>query len=203
MIEYLKGSIASLHPTTAVIEVAGIGYEVHISLFSYNLLQKVQESKIYIHEIIREDAHDLFGFVQPEERALFRLLITVNGVGANTARLILSSYSPGELSRHISLGNDTALKGVKGIGAKTSQRIILDLKDKIAGIIPAEQFAGTAEVIEDIDTAETQAEKEEAVSAFVVLGYPRAAAKKVVDTLFKKYPELSLNEKIKKGLTML
>ncbi|MDO4789834.1 MAG: Holliday junction branch migration protein RuvA [Porphyromonas sp.] len=203
MIEYIKGAITSLHPTTAVIEASGIGYEVHISLFSYNLLQGVGESKVYIHEIIREDAHDLFGFVRQEERAIFRLLITVNGVGANTARLILSSYSPAELSRHISLGNAAALKGVKGIGAKTSQRIILDLKDKIAGIVPAEQLLGTTTTIQEPESAETQAEKEEAVSAFVVLGYPRAAAKKVVDTLFKKYPELSLNEKIKKGLTML
>lgn len=201
MIEYIRGKIDSLHPATVVIEANGVGYEIGISLYTFNALQSQKEAKIYIHEVLREDTHDLYGFFDMQERALFRLLITVNGVGANTARLILSSYSPPEIGRHISDGNTNALKAVKGIGTKTAERLIVELKDKILTIFQEEAIAAAGGAGPSMDPA-VQAEREEAISAFVVLGYPQAAARKVVAALFKQYPDMPLNQKIKKGLTM-
>ena len=201
MIAFICGKIDRLHPTSVILEASGIGYEINISLFTQNALQNLSEAKIYIHEIIREDVHDLYGFASEQERELFRLLITVNGVGANTARIMLSSYAPAELAAYISQANEAALKGVKGIGAKTAQRIIVELKDKILGVVDEVSLKDNPGGLEPQDPV-IDAEKEEAISAFVVLGYPQAAAKKVVATLFKKYPEMPLNQKIKKGLSM-
>ena len=131
MIEYISGKIAELTPTYAVIDNHGIGYELNISLTTYSELENKSEIKLLAHEVIREDAHIIFGFATKNERELFRLLIGVSGVGANTARMILSSITPPELEQVITSGDDKRLKGVKGVGVKTAQRIIVDLKDKI------------------------------------------------------------------------
>jgi len=131
MIDYIKGKITELTPTSAIIETGGIGYFTHISLSTYSLLENKDTAQIYVYEAIREDAHLLFGFFTKEEREMFLLLISVSGIGANTARMILSSLSVPELQQAIAQDNATILKNVKGIGLKTAQRLIIDLKDKI------------------------------------------------------------------------
>ena len=146
MIEYLKGEIAELTPATAVIDCNGVGYAASISLNTYSAIQGKKACKLYIYEAIREDAYTLFGFADRQERELFLLLISVSGIGGNTARMILSALSPNELINVISNENANLLKSVKGIGLKTAQRIIVDLKDKIkTGAVAAASTGGTAQ----------------------------------------------------------
>ena len=147
MIEYLKGEVTELDPTKAIVECAGVGYECNISVYTYDKLKIGQVFKLYIDESIREDAHQLYGFISKQERAIYRLLISVSGVGPNTARCIQSSLSPDELVAVISTGNDRQLKNVKGIGSKTAQRIIVDLKDKIGNLGIAAATAATSAVV--------------------------------------------------------
>lgn len=198
MIEYLRGEIAELTPATAVIDCAGVGYEASITLNTYSAIQGKKDTKLYIYEVIREDTHQLFGFFNKQERELFLLLISVSGIGGNTARTILSAFTIGELCDVIASGDEKTLKGVKGIGLKTAQRIIVELKDKIVGIAAGIPTAATA-VAPQIDK-ETVGE---AVSALIMLGFPAAAANKVVQGIAKEQPETTVEQLIKLALKQL
>ena len=198
MIEYIKGEVIEVVPAQAVIECNGIGYAISISLNTFSAIQGKKEVKLYIYEAIREDAHILYGFYTRQERELFLLLITVSGIGGNTARMILSALSPSELCNVISSGNDKLLKTVKGIGLKTAQRIIVDLKDKIAstGIDTA------APVTSVIAVANTEV-YEEAYAALTMLGFAQAPSQKVVALLLKEEPDLPVEKVIKLALKRL
>lgn len=197
MIEYLKGEITELDPTKAIIECAGVGYECNISVYTYDKLRTGQVFKLYIDESIREDAHLLYGFISKQERAIYRLLISVSGVGPNTARCIQSSLSPDELVAVISTGNDRQLKNVKGIGSKTAQRIIVDLKDKIGNLGIAAATATSSAIVAQNENGD------EAIQALVALGYPLANANKAIAQLLQKDPEMSVQALIKAGLRMM
>ena len=197
MIEYLKGEITELDPTKAIIECAGVGYECNISVYTYDKLRTGQVFKLFIDESIREDAHLLFGFISKQERAIYRLLISVSGVGPNTARCIQSSLSPDELVAVISTGNDRQLKNVKGIGSKTAQRIIVDLKDKIGNLGIAAATATSSAIVAQNENGD------EAIQALVALGYPLANANKAITQLLQKDPEMSVQALIKAGLRMM
>lgn len=197
MIEYLRGEIAELTPTTAIIECCGVGYETSITLNTYSALQGKKETKLYIYEVIREDAHQLFGFSNRQERELFLLLISVSGIGGNTARTILSAFTISELCEAIATGNEAAIKSVKGIGLKTAQRIIIDLKDKIKGI--GGDFAGSTAAVATINNDVIDG----AVSALVMLGFPTAATNKVVQAIVKSEPQATIEQVIKLALKQL
>lgn len=197
MIEYLKGEVTELDPTKAIVECAGVGYECNISVYTYDKLKIGQVFKLYIDESIREDAHQLYGFISKQERAIYRLLISVSGVGPNTARCIQSSLSPDELVAVISTGNDRQLKNVKGIGSKTAQRIIVDLKDKIGNLGIAAATAATSAVVAQNENGD------EAIQALIALGYPLANANKAITQLLAKDPEMSVQALIKAGLHMM
>lgn len=193
MIDYIKGEIVELTPTTVTIDINGIGYLINISLNTYTALSGKEEAKIYIYEIIREDAHLLFGFAAKQERELFIQLISVSGIGANTARMILSSMSPSELVNVIASGNSDTLKMVKGIGLKTAQRVIVDLKDKIKieGIDPKTILLPNSQ------------SSEEAVAALVMLGFSQQPSQKAVMKILKENPAASVETIIKAALKML
>lgn len=193
MIEYIKGEITELTPTYAVIETSGIGYFINISLPCYTALGNMTSAKLLIYEIIREDTHQLYGFLEQAERTLFELLIGVSGVGANTARMILSSIPVAELEQTIMNADSRRLKSVKGIGAKTAERIIVDLKDKIkpSGSTLIQQAMPDSEIFD------------EALSAMVMLGFPRAAAQKVMKKIFEETPDIKVEAAIKKALAMM
>jgi Holliday junction DNA helicase RuvA len=197
MIEYLRGEIAELTPATAIIDCCGVGYETSITLNTYSALQGKKDTKLYVYEVIREDAHQLFGFSNRQERELFLLLISVSGIGGNTARTILSAFTISELCEAIATGNETAIKSVKGIGLKTAQRIIIDLKDKIKGIGGdfAGSMAATATINNDVIDG--------AVSALVMLGFPTAATNKVVQAIVKSEPQATIEQVIKLALKQL
>lgn len=197
MIEYLKGEVAEATPTLAVIDCNGIGYGVNISLNTYSAIQSKKSVKLYIYEGIREDAYVLYGFSTKQERELFLLLISVSGIGGNTARMILSALSPIELCNVISSGNDKLLKGVKGIGLKTAQRIIVDLKDKISniGIESSNHNLFPQNIHSDVH--------EEAVAALTMLGFPQAPSQKVVSAILKEEPTLQVEKVIKLALKRL
>ena len=194
MIEYIKGIATELGPAYVVLEANGIGYMLNISLTTYSELQKTHgEKKLYVYESIREDAHLLFGFFTKRERDLFLLLISVSGVGPNTARMILSSLSPSDLEQSIATGNVSVLKAVKGIGAKTAQRIIVDLKDKINVIGSPLVEQGTLKS-EDYD---------EALAALVMLGFSKQPVQKVLNKLFMEEPNITAEQAIKRALKMM
>ena len=200
MIEYIKGSIAELSPAVAVLDCNGLGYAVNISLNTYSAIQNKKECRLYIYEAIREDAYVLYGFADKQERELFLLLISVSGIGGNTARMILSALSPAELVTVISTGNANMLKSVKGIGLKTAQRIIVDLKDKIkTGGSPAD--ASTLQGI-GLQTASMEVQ-EEAVAALTMLGFAPAASQKVVNGILKETPGMPVEQVIKLALKRL
>ncbi len=200
MIEYVKGELAELTPAYAVVDVNGVGYGLNVSLNTYSAIQGKKEVKLYVFENIREDAYALFGFAAKEEREMFLLLITVSGVGANTARMILSELTPAQLCDVISSGNDRMLKTVKGIGLKTALRIIVDLKDKIA-VLGIEAAPGTA-----TDTHVDPVNKEvrdEAVGALTMLGFAPAPSAKAVAAIMKEQPDLPVEQVVKLALKQI
>ena len=198
MIEYIKGEIAEITPALAVIDCNGIGYAINISLNTYSAIQGKPNIKLYIHEAIREDAHVLYGFSTKQERELFLLLISVSGIGGNTARMILSALSPAELCNVISSGNDKLLKSVKGIGLKTAQRIIVDLKEKIAST-GMETVSGS---IASLSPANSEIH-DEAIAALTMLGFAQAPSQKVVSAILKEDSNLSVENVIKLALKRL
>lgn len=199
MIEYLKGSLADLTPTLAVVECHGVGYGVNISLNTFSAIQGKQEVKLWITENIREDAYQLWGFSTQSERELFLLLTSVSGVGAGIARMVLSSMTVTELAGVISEGNDKMLRQVKGIGPKAAQRIIVDLRDKIGVLgIDAVQSGGTAAA-----APVNQEVMDEAVAALSMLGFSPAPAHKVVQQILTDEPEAKVERVIKLALKML
>lgn len=194
MYDYIRGKIAELNPTYAVIDNNGVGYMLNISLTSYNALQQNNdEAKLFVYEAIREDAHLLFGFATKHERELFLLLISVSGVGPNTARMILSSLSPGDLEQVIVGENVSMLKSVKGIGGKTAQRIIVDLKDKIkvgaSTLLNKDEKQGVA--------------YDEALAALVMLGFTQQMSQKALKKLFQTNPSITVEDAIKQALKMM
>ena len=193
MIEYIKGELSELTPTYAVIDCGGIGYLLNISIPTYSALDGAKSAKLLVHEAIREDAHVLYGFVKEQERSLFRLLIGVSGVGANTARMILSSIAAPQLEQIIMTGDHSVLKKVKGIGSKTAERIIVDLKDKIKPI-------GDTLILQPSLTNEVF---EEALAALVMLGFNRVQSQKVLKKLFDTEPSIAVEVAIKKALSMM
>lgn len=200
MIEYLKGDLTELTPTTATVECHGVGYLANISLYTYTAIQNRPQVKLYIHEAIREDAHVLYGFVDKRERELFLLLISVSGIGGNTARTILSALNPNELCEVIGSGNDKLLKMVKGIGGKTAQRIIVELKDKIVSV----GGDTTGSPMGSALFAEPNNEVlDSAVAALAMLGYTAAASQKVVKAILKEQPSVSVEAAIKEALRRL
>ncbi|MDL2214905.1 Holliday junction branch migration protein RuvA [Dysgonomonas sp. OttesenSCG-928-M03] len=192
MIDYIKGEVAELTPASVTIEANGIGYFINISLNTYSALENKPSVKLYIHEAIREDAYQLFGFMNKQERELFMHLISVSGIGASTARMILSSMTPSELEVVISSGNSDILKTVKGIGLKTAQRIIVDLKDKIK----------VSEDSRDNAVLNNQTASE-AVSALVMLGFAQVPSQKAVARILKDNPDCNIEQIIKTALKML
>lgn len=204
MIEYIKGELTELTPALATVEAAGIGYGLNISLNTYSALQKGERTgnkpvKLYVYEAIREDAHVLYGFFNKKEREMFSLLITVSGVGTNTARMMLSSMSVAELCNAISTGNERAIKGIKGIGKMTAQRVIVDLRDKIVALGIAEEIptGGT------ITTPVNNQVKDEAVSALTMLGFSPAPTQKVVIQILQEQPELPVEQVVKLALKQI
>ena len=201
MIEYLKGDLTELTPTTATVECHGVGYLAHISLYTYTAIQNRPQVKLYIHEAIREDAHVLYGFVDKRERELFLLLISVSGIGGNTARTILSALNPNELCEVIGSGNDKLLKMVKGIGGKTAQRIIVELKDKIISV--GGDTTGASSMGNALFAEPNNEVLDSAVAALSMLGYTTAASQKVVKAILKEQPSVSVEAAIKEALRRL
>ncbi len=196
MIEYIKGEIVELTPTRMILECGGIGYELNISLNTYSAFNGKTSGKLYIYEVIREDAHALFGFAAREERELFLLLISVSGVGPNTARMILSSLSPSELVTAIGSKDEAALTAVKGIGLKTAQRILVELRNKVKTLGAAVGETPSA-------APASGAVAEEAVAALVMLGFQKAASQKAVASILRSTPSLAVEQVIKTALRML
>jgi len=201
MIEYLKGTLAELTPTLAVVECHGVGYGVNISLNTYAAIQGKKEVKLLIYEAVREDAYQLWGFSTKVERELFLMLITVSGIGAGIARMILSAMTPSELCSVISDGNDKLLKQVKGIGPKAAQRIIVELHDKIATLeVDYTQTGGHGPAASSGLNKEVM---EEAIAALTMLGFSPGPTQKVVQQILREEPDASVERVIKLGLKML
>jgi holliday junction DNA helicase RuvA len=194
MYAYFEGKLTLLNPTMAVVDCQGVGYEMQISLYTYSQVRGREQCRLFTHLAVREDAHVLYGFADEEERRIFRHLISVSGVGANTARMILSSMSPQEVFNAIVRGDSTRLQAVKGIGAKSAQRIVVDLNDKIK----KEEFVTGNFPVADNST------REESLSALSMLGFNKAAAAKVVDAILRSEGEnMKVEELIKKALQRL
>ncbi len=198
MIEYVRGGLEELTPAMAVVDCQGVGYGLNISLGTFSAIQGRKDVKLYVYEVIREDTHQLWGFASKAEREMFLQLISVSGIGAAMARMVLSAFSPSELVEIISSGNDRALKGVKGIGPKAAQRIIVDLRDKILGldIAPTNTTMSTAASV----NKEVQ---QEAVAALTMLGFSPAPSAKVVTKLLTEEPDMAVEQIIKKALKLL
>lgn len=200
MFDYLRGLIAELTPTYAVVECGGVGYIVTISLQTYTQLEGREEALVYVHHIVREDAEILYGFADRAEREIFRLLIGVSGVGGGTARMILSTYTPSELSNIISSENAVLLKNVKGLGLKTAQKIIVEIKDKVVGIGSSAQVA-QKDVLDNISAGNEA--YNEALQALTMLGFGKAASEKVLRKVVKENPAAEVEALIRLSLKQL
>lgn len=204
MIEYIRGELTDLTPAVAVVEAAGVGYALNISLNTFTAIQNKKEVKLFVAEALvtggRDDSYTLYGFATREERTLYGLLISVSGVGANTARMILSSLTPTELSEAITTGNERLLKGVKGIGLRTAQRIIVDLRDKVASLDlvpeqPGLPLTPAAQINKEV--------RDEAVGALTMLGFSPAPSAKVVTEILKQQPDLPVEQVVKQALKQI
>ena len=193
MYEYISGALAELSPTYAVVEAAGVGYYIHISLQTFSAIEGQEQACLYVHFVVREDAQILYGFATRQERELFRLLISVSGVGGNTARMILSTYSTSELRNIISTGNAVLLKNVKGLGLKTAQKIIVELNGKMIDLGLEAKAVKSAEVVDNEVFNET-------VAALVMLGFQKGASEKVVKALLKDEPSISVEDAVRQAL---
>lgn len=199
MIDYIKGELTEVSPARATVEAGGVGYALNISLTTYSGIQGKKDVKLYVYEAIREDAHVLYGFAGKKEREMFELLITVSGVGANTARMVLSSMSVAELCAAISTGDERLIKSIKGIGLKTAQRIIVDLKDKIMALGIADELPAGGPVAASVDTAV----RDEAVAALTMLGFSPAPTQKVVVQILKEQPDAPVEQVVKMALKQI
>lgn len=193
MISHINGKLVEKNPTDVVIECSGVGYHINVSLYTYSRIPSQENIKLYTHLIVREDAHTLYGFYDKGEREIFRLLLSVSGIGAGTARTMLSSMTPQEVMEAIASGDASAIQSVKGIGAKTAQRVIIDLKDKVVKLYG----------MEEVSAMEHNTARDEALSALEVLGYPRKQAEKVVAKILKNEPGSGVEEIIKGALKNL
>jgi len=193
MITHIQGKLVEKNPTDVVIDCNGVGYKLNISLHTYSQIPDQENLKLYTHLQIREDAHTLYGFASTSERELFRLLISVSGIGANTARTMLSSLTPKQIREGIAVDDVALIQSIKGIGVKTAQRVIIDLKDKILKIYD----------IDEVSVNQSNTNKDEALSALEVLGFAKKQAEKVLDKIVKDQPEANVETIIKLALKNL
>lgn len=193
MYEYIDGDFVEKSPAHIIVEASQLAYFINISVFTYSQVSSQNKGRLYLHFVVREDAQILYGFASREEREIFRLLISVSGVGANTARLILSSLSSSEVTQAILAGNVSVLQGIKGIGAKSAQRIIVDLKDKV----------GKGAGIDELFISQDNTNREEALSALVALGFPKKSVEKILTRILSEQPELSVEELVKAALKFM
>lgn len=193
MIAHIQGKLVEKSPTEVVIDCNGVGYQVNISLHTFGLLPPTDFVKLFTYLLVKEDSHSLFGFVEKSEREIFKLLLSVSGIGANTARTMLSSLEPKQIINAIASGDVSTIQSIKGIGAKTAQRAILDLKDKVLKLYD----------IEEVSLLQSNTNKDEALSALEVLGFVRKASEKVVDKIVASMPEASVETIIKQALKNL
>ncbi len=193
MITHIKGRLVEKNPTDVVIDCGGVGYLLHISLHTFSLIPDGEVLQLYTHLQIKEDAHTLFGFVEKSEREIFRLLISVSGIGASTARTMLSSLHPDQIKEAIACNDVATIQSIKGIGAKTAQRVIIDLKDKILKVYN----------IDEVSVSQSNTNKDEALSALETLGFNRKIAEKAIDKVLKQSPKQTVENIIKQALKNL
>ncbi|GGA78856.1 Holliday junction ATP-dependent DNA helicase RuvA [Flavobacterium palustre] len=193
MIAHLQGKLVEKSPTQIVIDCGGVGYEVHISLHTYSLLPASDFIKVFTHLQIKEDAHTIFGFVEKSEREIFKLLISVSGIGAGIARTMLSSLDPKQITNAIASGDVSTIQSIKGIGSKTAQRVILDLKDKVLKLYD----------LDEVSVMQNNTNRDEALSALEVLGFVKKSSEKLIDKIIKENPEASVESIIKQALKSL
>ena len=193
MYEFIEGEFVEKSPAHLIVQAGHLAYHINISVFTYSQVSKLSAGRIYLHFVVREDAQIFFGFASREEREIFRMLLSVSGVGANTARLILSSLSPDEITQAILAGNVSLLQGIKGIGVKSAQRIIIDLKDKV----------GKGAGIDELFFSQDNTSREEALSALVALGFPKKTVEKLMTRILSEQPDLSVEEIVKAALKFM
>ncbi len=193
MIAHIQGKLVEKTPTDVVIDCGGVGYHINISLHTFSLLPSTDQIKLYTHLLIREDAHTLYGFIEKSEREIFKMLLSVSGIGANIARTMLSSIEPKQIIQAIAIADVVSIQSIKGIGAKTAQRVILDLKDKVLKIYD----------LDEISLNQNNTNRDEALSALEVLGFVRKTTEKVIDKVISQNPEASVEIIIKQALKNL